>query len=360
MRRFRRSYSSYRGRKTLHDILKLIVVVLVVLVMLMLAVLLFGQKYLVFSDRGLRLDIPFFQREGREPEPPGSISVVIEPAQSGETEEPEKPEEEETIRAMELPLAAVLDGSAAQQLKQAGANALILDMKNEEGRLSWTSGQPFALQAGVNSLETGVNDALTAWNGGGIYTVARVCCFRDNTIPYQRNDLALRAGYGNWRDELGLRWMNPDSEEARAYVAGLCAELAQMGFDEILLDCCAFPSQGNLDQIVAKGSYASGLFAQRTEGFLEEVRLGLEPYGAVLSVRADRAVFTGGDAVSGLTAQVLEEKAGRIWMKEDGEEPALSALLVQAGITRPEQRLVEEVTSLEGKEQSYCAVFDGK
>lgn len=55
-----------------------------------------------------------------------------------------------------------------------------------------------------------------------MYTIARVCAFRDNTLPYQDNRVALKAGYGNWRDEEKLRWLDPDSETARAYIVGLC------------------------------------------------------------------------------------------------------------------------------------------
>lgn len=62
-----------------------------------------------------------------------------------------------------------------------------------------------------------------------MYTIARVCAFRDNTVPYQNNSVALKASYGNWRDELGLRWLNPDSEKARSYLIGLCRELAPVG-----------------------------------------------------------------------------------------------------------------------------------
>lgn len=363
MRRYRSGYGGYRGRRTLNDILKLIAVVLGTLVVLVLSGLFLGQNYIVFTDSGLRLEWPFSQKGEEEPVPPDDVNVVVQPG-SSQAEEPEEPEqppvETPMMAAAELSVNTVLDGTAPKKLEQAGANALILDMKDEEGKLGWISQQEIAVRAEVNAKADGINEALRVWNQGEVYTVARVCCFRDNTVPYQRNDLALRANYGNWRDELGLRWLNPDSADARAYLAGLCGELAQLGFDEILLDCYAFPAQGKRTAIVQSGSYQSGQFSQVTEAFLNEVRQAVEPYGTVLSVRADRAVLTGENADSGLTAAGLERGADRIWMTEDEGAPALPDVLSSSGITRPEERLVEVVSALSPEGKTPQAMFGGE
>ncbi|MEA4932966.1 MAG: putative glycoside hydrolase [Lawsonibacter sp.] len=364
MRRYRSGYGGYRGRRTLNDILRLVAIGLGVLVVLVLAGLFLGQNYIAFTDSGLRLELPFLQQGEGEPVDPGSVNVVVQPenAQPKEPEpEPEQPPVEAPIMAaVGLSVDAVLDGTAPQKLEQAGANALILDMKNEEGKLGWISQQEIAVRSEVNAKTDGINEALRAWNQGEVYTVARVCCFRDNTVPYQSNDLALRATYGNWRDELGLRWLNPDSTDARAYLAGLCGELAQLGFDEILLDCYAFPTQGRRTAIVQSGSYQSGQFSQVTEAFLDEVRQAVKPYGTVLSVQADRAVFTGENTDSGLTAAGLERGADRIWMTEDGGEPALLDLLSSSGMTQPEKRLVEVVSALSAERKTPQAMFGGQ
>lgn len=360
MRRSRSSYSGYRGRRTINDILRLIAIVLAVLVAVMIVSLFLGQSYIVFTDSGLRLDLPFLQKMSPAPVDSGSISVVVQPS-SSEPEEPvQLPEKEQSeMLALQLPLGSILDDTAAQKLKQAGANALILNMKDENGQLGWVSRQDLAVQAGVNSKEAGVNEAMEAWNEGEVYTVARVCCFRDNTVPYQRNDVALRAGYGNWRDEQKMRWLNPDSADARAYLIGLCEELAELGFDEILLDCCGFPTQGKVNAIVKNGSYKSGQFSQTVETFLNEVYRALEPYGTVLSLRVQRAVLTGEDTGSGLTAVGLEKFAGRVWMAEDAEEPSLVDLLAGAGVAQSEKRLVVVTDFLSGEEKNAQAVFDG-
>ena len=66
-------------KRQLHDILKGIAVVLAVLVVLTLALLLWGQRFLVFTDRGPRLNLPGFSGGGETPPAAsGSISVVID------------------------------------------------------------------------------------------------------------------------------------------------------------------------------------------------------------------------------------------------------------------------------------------
>ena len=237
---------------------------------------------------------------------------------------------------LELPVSAVLDGSARDLLGQEGANALVLTMKNEEGELAWATEQPLAVSLGLGSGEE-AERALEEWLSGDVYTVARVCCFRDNTVPYHRNSMALRASYGNWRDELGLRWLNPASQEARAYVAQLCGELAEMGFDEILLECALFPTTESAQRAILDGVDR----AEATQDFLAQVEQALSPYGAVLSLHLEGDALTGD---SGLTAQRLGQTEWRVWA--DGQDGVLQEQLAQAGVTAESGRLVETVSDL--------------
>ena len=88
MRRSRYGYNGYRGRRTAHELLKLIALVLAVLVALVVGGLLLGQDYIVFTDNGPRLDLPFFREEEREEPNLGDVSVVVRPKEP-EDKEPE-------------------------------------------------------------------------------------------------------------------------------------------------------------------------------------------------------------------------------------------------------------------------------
>lgn len=72
----RRRYNGYRGRPGAKDVLKLAAALLVLLTVLAAAVLMFAQRYIIYTDDGVRLELPFFRRE-EIPMPDASVSVDI-------------------------------------------------------------------------------------------------------------------------------------------------------------------------------------------------------------------------------------------------------------------------------------------
>ena len=232
-------------------------------------------------------------------------------------------------------------------MEEAGANALILQMKGREGQLNWVSQQPLAVAAGVSGQDQSVNDALTAWNQGEVYTVARLCCFRDNTLPYQNNAVALRASYGNWRDELGLRWLDPAKAEGQAYVAGLCGELAALGFDEIVLECWAYPSRGNLDVITDGPAGDRQAVTDLALALLEQIDAETEGYDVRISLVADGELLER----TGLDLNSLDQWEGNIWTVGEGEYLAGLDKNADGG------RIVRIVSALEGKEAGAQGVL---
>ena len=326
MGRANRDVGGYRGRRTITDILRFIAIALAVIVALVLAGLFYLQKYLVYTDEGVRLDLPpllqMFRREEKGPAGSGSlpdVSVVIDPA--GSQPEPQPGEEKPAGFALQLTVDDVTGGSAAAKLEQAGAEALVLEMKAPSGQLGWRSQLFTADWAEVNAPESN-NEALKQWNGGDVYTIARVCCFRDDSVPYSMNNLALRRGNYNWRDELGLRWLSPAHGEAQAYIAGLCGELGALGFDEIVLEQFYFPAGGNTDSINRGDRYDPASFTAGLEDLLTQVRGAVEPYGTKVSLRIAGEALGEGSAVSGVTPELLERFGDRIW----GDLGGLAAL----------------------------------
>ena len=326
MRRSHRGYSGYRGRRTSTDVLRIVAVALGALVVLAAAALFYVQNYLVYTDDGVRVDLPFglFREEDSLPDP-GNVSVV-ERTQGDEAsrDAPREPEAE-PLAVLEVPLSAVLDGTAGRELEQAGANALAVELKDGSGRLAWRSEQPLAELAGVNGDEA-VNRALEALEADGVAVIARLTCFRDDAAPYYDTAVALRSGQGNWRDELGLRRMSPASPEARDYLAGLCGELAALGVDEIVLEQAAFPAAGELSLIHRDGNYDPDQFAGQMEAFLGQVSEALSPYGAALSLRLEGEELSRPED-SGLTAALAGRFAARVWVRAGALTVGQTALL---------------------------------
>ena len=331
MGRSNKDVGGYRGRRTVTDILRFIAIALAVAVVLVVAGALYLQKYLVYTDDGVRLDLPpflqMFRQEAGGKEPAGSV--------------------------MQLPVVDVINGAAAGKLAEAGAQALILEMKDASGKLAWHSDDPTAERAEVNAAQSN-NDVLKQFNSGDVYTIARVCCFRDDSAPYFRNKLALRRGQNNWRDERGLRWLSPAHEDAQAYIAALCGELGALGFDEIVLEDFHFPVQGNLDNINRGDSYDPAAFTAQLEAFLTRVQGAVEPYGTKVSLRFSAYVLTGeGSALSGVTVDLLDRYSARFWSEQEGQ----SALAVASGGPAAAERTVEIVTQRQEGAEQFQAVL---
>lgn len=92
-----RRYNGYRGgRVTGRDIARLMLALLVIVLVLGAAGLLIGQRYLIYTDEGVRLELPFFHRETAAASTSVSAQVVQlprpEPEMSAEAVQPESGE----------------------------------------------------------------------------------------------------------------------------------------------------------------------------------------------------------------------------------------------------------------------------
>jgi hypothetical protein len=233
-------YQSYRGR-ALHRFLQVFLIILVVVLALAIAAFFFLQRYLVYSSDGVRLVLPFSRDSGEAT--PSQSAALSAPLES----EPLimlTPEviQEDWLHAVSLPLTALYDGTAQQQVTQAGGNAVIFDMKADDGSLGYVSQLELAISAKVSSGDPAVNAAIRALNSSGLYTVARVSCFKDNDLSNADRTLAITTNSGyRWTDPEGVRGVSPTSDTVRQYVTSVCVELAELGFEEILLENSGYP-----------------------------------------------------------------------------------------------------------------------
>mgnify|MGYP001026306970 FL=1 len=342
MRGKRFVYGSYRGRRSTTDVLKTVALILAVLVVLAVAGVWMAQKYIVYDDGGYHLELPFFQKEGPAQEPE-DFRVAVEPAASQPEETPE--EGEPLLAAVTVPLSAVEDGSAEALAAQAGANSVLLDMKTDRGQLGFVSQLAMAASAGVNAGQADINRQLQALNSGELYTVARLSCFRDHALAKDET-YAIRTNSGyRWTDPEELRWSSPASQAVQDYLVALMVELAQLGFDEILLDNWGYPAEGNLGYIKQGDAYDLEHLSQLVEEFLARAEAALEPYGTRLALRSTWAVLEGDESPGGQTAQLLERYAQRVWL--EAPEDGMADLLSQAGLPEGEERLALLVEELD-------------
>lgn len=303
-------YEGYRGRSTTTDKLKVVAGVLLVLVLLAVGGLFWGQKYIVYTDDGLRVELPFLHREEEQApeEPIPNVEVVVE-----QPDPPQQPEKTglPVVRAVELPVSAVEDGTLAEQAGELGADAVILNMKTDQGQLGFASGQALALEAGSSAQDEQVNRLLEQAADGELWLVARVSCFRDDSLG-GKAAYALAGGGGSWTDGGGLRWTDPRSESVCNYLVGVVAELAQLGFDEILLDNWSYPT-GDVGDLSSIRDYDLEALDQAVEQLLRRAQQAAQEYGAQVSLRAPDALADTAGEDGGQALGHLESVSGRVW-----------------------------------------------
>ena len=201
----------------------------------------------------------------------------------------------------------------------AGYDGVVVTMKASDGGLNYVSDLPLAADCGASSGDPNRNQALKNLNQTqGLYTVAQVSCLRDEALVEYDPGLALQRVSGSpWRDETGVSWLDPADAQVQGYLIGVCRELAQLGFDEILLTDCSFPTQGALDCLRPQGKKAEVL-----EAFCRQLQGALADFPVVLSVEG-QGDWASAQGESGQTAGLLAT-FGRVWTREEDAEALTS------------------------------------
>lgn len=308
MRRY--GYDPYHGRSRGRTALKILIGVLLCLLVLAVAALLFLEPYIHYTSDGVRVELPFFQGKGEEPDPPEDTTPLqlTTPSPSPTN----TPEPEADFRGVLLPATALTDGTAQSQVDSNGGTAAIFSMKGTDGALGYQS----QTTLGTSSEQEGINEAIQTLNGGELYTVAWLSCFRDNTLPWNNRALGIHSNSGNWRDDESIRWSSPAVESVRTYVAQVCGELAGLGFDELLLDNCGFPTRGTVSYIKSDSNYDPDTLTQTMETFFQTLDQTMAQYPEVkVSVVTSLSVLNGGSDGSGLTLDLLKQYADKVYVQ---------------------------------------------
>ena len=338
------SYSSnrYRGRRSGNAGLKVLVALLAVLFAAGVIFYFLLGKYIQYTDDGVRLNLPWAEEEPQESTPPPEVSDMVIYEEEEPSPPPVVPEEEEPLRlleAVEVTPEEVTAGTAADKVKAAGGNALVVEVKVVEGNLAWSSSSRLAQDAELSG-DPAFNEAVAALDGADeLYLVARMNCFEDLWMCVHDKSMALTTQSGNlWYDTYGMPWLSPANAAAREYLTGLCLELAALGFDEILLERAGFPPKGKLSAVVVGENYPAEGRDEIVSRWLEELTAALEETDVRLSVYVTEEELAQENGKSGWTAAGLAA-ADRIWL-EVTEPEADAALLAEAGMENPAERLV--------------------
>ncbi|MCX6702727.1 MAG: hypothetical protein NTW60_02575 [Candidatus Wolfebacteria bacterium] len=142
--------------------------------------------------------------------------------------------------------------SIIELIKSTGTNAVVIDIKDYTGYISYDINIPEVIKYGAKEVKIPkVNSLIKKFHDNGIYVIARITMFQDPRLAKARPELAIQSKSKGttWTDNKKLAWIDPASREAWDYEVGIAKDAASRGFDELNFDYVRFASDGNLSDM---------------------------------------------------------------------------------------------------------------
>jgi len=175
----------------------------------------------------------------------------------------------------------------AKQWRAEGGNAVVFDVKDADGPVSFNSALPLA-----SHLKHPYIANLPEWvdwlHQQGLYVIARIAVFKDQRLVAAHPELAVRSrsNGGVWLENGKPAWVDPSLMAVQNYNIVLAQEVAHAGVDEIQFDYIRFPVDGN--QKDARFAYQSSdpgaARADFITNFLYRAQQALKPTGVHISI----------------------------------------------------------------------------
>lgn len=176
-----------------------------------------------------------------------------------------------------------LRGAALNLIEKTELNTLVIDVKGDQGLLSYPSSIPLAGEIGAQKTITlkKLPGLVRSLKEKGIYTIARIVVFKDAPLAAARPELTVRRADGSaFIDREGLGWVDPFFSEVWDYNVAVAEEAARMGFDEVQFDYVRFPDVAGL--VFSRENTEENRVAA-ISGFLSRASERLAPYNVFTS-----------------------------------------------------------------------------
>lgn len=239
----------YRGRRKFRVPLSILLFTLTFLLVGGIGMFFFLQQYMVYDANGATLQLPFTGAEETPDEPadvptpkptfePVEVQVVWENPDFEDVDMGTW-DELEPIHGLFISQNTVQDvaalSSAVSTARNSGYSTAVLEVKNRSGQLVWPSAAETALAYRTDGI-TDLTATIQELHEAGLTVAAQLSCFADSLLLQHNWSFALRYADGNvCPNDDGSYWLDPYNQTVRTYLTDLAQELADMGFDEIIL-----------------------------------------------------------------------------------------------------------------------------
>src|SRR5690348_13454922 len=175
----------------------------------------------------------------------------------------------------------------AQAWRAEGGNAVVFDVKDSDGPVSFNANLPLA-----GHLKHPYIKDLPEWIGWlhqhGLYAIARIAVFKDERLVHEHPELAVhsRSNGGVWLENGKAAWTDPSLPAVQNYNIELAEEVANAGADEIQFDYIRFPVDGNQKDahFAYQASNPGAARATFISNFLYRAQQALKPSGVHISI----------------------------------------------------------------------------
>lgn len=184
------------------------------------------------------------------PTPPGNTTPAPTPEPPKEPPKPEPEPPKPVKREAPNPSRGIhfsgwyagspdLAGPLLQWAKDAGLNTLVLDIKAEDGKLSWESDIPMAKEIGSNTRKVGdLEKAIKEYHDMGFWVVGRIVVMNDKFLYRARPEWTIPGFSGG-----DYSFMDPTKEGVYEYNMDVARAAVKAGVDEIQWDYIRYPYQ---------------------------------------------------------------------------------------------------------------------
>jgi len=170
-----------------------------------------------------------------------------------------------------------------EAVKENNLNALVIDVKGDNGFIPFKVDLPLAEQIGANKpiLIKDIKELMARLKEMNLYLIARIVVFKDDPLAAGKPEWVVKDKNGGiFRDREKLRWVDPFRKEVWDYNIAIAKIAAEAGFDEVQFDYVRFPDNRGT------GFSKPATEDSRTEaitGFLKAAYEALKPYNVMVA-----------------------------------------------------------------------------
>ena len=246
----------YKGRRKRRNYAFLPFLILLAVFSVILVLFYGMQKYAVISKDGVSVQLPILGGTGGVSEVDSTGHVVKDfdpvsvPLTLGEADysyaRTRAGENAPPVRAIFIPSENInSDKILEYSARLVAGNALMMEVKPRSGITLWEThtqmAQAYSLTM-MSETSKALPDIIASLKEKNIYLVAQISCCIDELLPTRTTAFCIHTEGGmNYRDGLGT-WLDAYNLDLRTWIAEMCRELWDLGFDEVVLKDVAHPS----------------------------------------------------------------------------------------------------------------------